>query len=230
MVALFVAFMFVSLVLTDLAIEKWKVWRAAHPARATSRTADVMGYGFEGLCELPEGVHLSSAHTWFKPESTGGMGIGADALIAHAVGAATRIILPQVGDLVTAGRPLFRLEREGRTITIPSAITGRVMSVNSRLADEPALLSSDPYGSGWICHLSPTRMEASAPSMRFGERATLWLASEFTRLQEFVFAQVPPDLALGATSQDGGIPATGCLAELGPTAWSAFETNFLRQA
>ena len=35
MVAIFVAFMFVSLVLTDLAVEKWQAWRVAHPARAS---------------------------------------------------------------------------------------------------------------------------------------------------------------------------------------------------
>ena len=34
MVAIFVAFMFVSLVLTDLAIEKWQAWRVAHLALA----------------------------------------------------------------------------------------------------------------------------------------------------------------------------------------------------
>ncbi len=229
MVAIFVAFMFVSLVLTDLAVEKWRAWRLAHPARAIRRMTEAMAYGFEALCQVPEGVHLSSQHTWMKPDPTGGLEIGADALIVRAVGAVRRIILPKVGDQVTTGQPLFRLEHQGRAVTIPSAMTGRVMAVNTRLAEEPELLSSDPYGSGWICYLSPTRVEQSAPSVRFGERATMWLQSEFGRFQEFIFAQVAPDLALGATSQDGGLPAMGCLVELGPEAWSDFEAKFLHQ-
>ncbi|HMD86596.1 MAG TPA: glycine cleavage system protein H [Terriglobia bacterium] len=230
MVAIFVAFMFVSLVLTDLAVEKWQAWRLAHPARATSRITEAIAYGFEALCRVPEGVHLSSQHTWVKPDPTGGLEIGADALIVRAVGAVRRIILPKVGDEVTAGQPLFRLEHKGCAVTIPSAMTGRVMAVNSRLAEEPELLSSDPYGSGWICYLNPTLLEQSAPSVRFGERASIWLQSEFARFQEFISAQVSPDLALGVTSQDGGLPAMGCLVELGPAAWSDFEAKFLHQA
>ncbi len=229
MVAIFVAFLFVSLVLTDLTIEKWRAWRVAYAARATSRTAEVMAYGFEALCQVPEGVHLANQHTWVKPDPTGGLEMGADALIVRAVGAVRRIILPKVGDQVTAGQTLFRLEHDGRAVTIPSAMTGRVMAVNDRLVDHPELLSSDPYGSGWICYLSPTRVEEPAASIRFGEQAAMWLEKEFVRFQEFIFAQVSPDLALGVTSQDGGLPAFGCLRELGPSAWSAFEASFLNR-
>jgi glycine cleavage system H lipoate-binding protein len=155
--------------------------------------------------------------------------MGADSLLTYAVGAVRRIVLPAVGDQVTAGQPLFRLEHQGCAVTIPSAITGRVMAVNSRLADQPELLSSDPYGSGWICRLTPTRVEEAAPSLRFGEQAVMWLQKEFGRFREFALAQVSPDLALGLTSQDGGLPAVGSLVELGPAAWSAFEANFLRR-
>jgi glycine cleavage system H protein len=229
MVAILVAFMFVSLVLTDLAIEKWQAWRVAHPARATRPTAEALAYGFEAWCQVPEGVHLANQHTWLRPDPTGGLEIGADALIVRAVGAARRIILPKVGDQVTAGQPLLRLEHNGCAVTIPSAMTGRVMAVNTRLVDQPELLSSDPYGSGWICYLSPTHLEEAPLSVRFGEQAAMWLENEFVRFREFIFAQISPYLALGVTSQDGGLPAVGCLGELGPAAWSAFEANFLHR-
>jgi glycine cleavage system H protein len=230
MVAIFVAFMFVSLVLTDLMVAKWQAWRVAHPARATSRTAEAMANGLDALCRVPEGVHLTDQHTWVRPDPSGGLEIGADALIGRAVGAVRRIILPKIGDQVAAGQPLFRLEHNGCGITVPSTITGRVMAVNSRLVDQPELLSSDPYGSGWICYLTPTQVQEPTSSLRFGEQAAEWLEKEFDRFQEFIFGQVSPDLALGVTIQDGGIPAAGCLGELGPTAWSAFETDFLHLA
>jgi glycine cleavage system H protein len=229
MVAIFVALMFVGLVLTDLAVEKWQAWRVAHPAQARSPRPAVTAYGLDAWRQVPEGVHLANQHTWIRPDPTGGLEIGADALIVHAVGAVRRIVLPKVGDEVTAGQPLFRLEQHGRAITIPSAMTGRVMAVNTRLADQPELLSSDPYGSGWICYLNPTRAEEATAGVRFGEQAAMWLENEFARFREFIFAQSSPDLALGATSQDGGLPALGCLSELGSTAWSAFETNFLHR-
>jgi glycine cleavage system H protein len=229
MVAIFVALMFICLVLTDLAVAKWQAWRVAHPARARSPRAAVVAYGLDAWCQVPEGVHLANQHTWVKPDPTGGLEMGADALIARAVGAVRRIILPKVGEQVIAGQPLCRLEHHGRAVTIPAAVTGRVMAVNTRLADHPELLSSDPYGSGWICYLNPTRTEEPAPSLRFGEQAAMWLENEFGRFREFIFAQSSPDLALGVTSQDGGLPAVGCLGELDPTAWSAFEAGFLHR-
>ena len=137
MVAIFVAFMFVSLVLTDLAVEKWRAWRVAHAVLAARPAAEAMAYGFEALCQVPEGVHLANQHTWVKPDPAGGLEMGADALIVRAVGAVRRIILPKVGDQMTAGQPLFRLEHNGCAVTIPSAMTGRVMAVNNRLVDQP---------------------------------------------------------------------------------------------
>jgi glycine cleavage system H protein len=227
MVALFVAIMFVGLVLTDLAVEKWQAWRAAHPAQAKSPRAEALRHGHEAWCHLPEGVHLASQHTWLRPNPTGGLEMGADALLVRAVGAICRIILPKVGDQVTVGQPLFRLEHNGCAVTVPSAMTGRVMAINDRLGDDPGLLSSDPYGKGWICALSPTRVEAAAPRVRIGEQAVMWLENEFARFHDFIFAQAAPDLALGLTSQDGGIPSVGCLTELDAEAWTAFEADFL---
>jgi len=229
MVAIFVAFMFVSLVLIDLGVEKWKAWRAAHSALARRRAAAAMAVGLGELCQVPEGVHLASQHTWIKPDPTGGLEIGADPLLARAVGAVQRIILPKVGDQVIAGQPLFRLEHNGCAVTIPAALTGRVMSVNDHLIEHPELLSSDPYGTGWVCYLAPTGgEEPGARGMWFGEPAAMWLEKEVMRFADFIFGQLPPDLALGATNLDGGIPAMGCLGELGPAAWRAFEASFLR--
>jgi glycine cleavage system H protein len=225
MVALFVAFMFVSLVLTDLGVEKWKVWQAARATRPTDRA---VAFGLGALWQVPEGVHLSTAHTWLRPDPAGGLELGADSFIAHAIGAVRQIVLPRPGDQVIAGQPLFRLVRDGRSITLPSTLTGKVAAVNSQLSDQPDRLISDPYRSGWVCRITPTSVGAVVPSTRFGENAIMWLESEFSRLREFLSAQVNPELALGLTSQDGGVPASGCLAELDKSAWKAFESEFLK--
>jgi hypothetical protein len=129
---------------------------------------------------------------------------------------------------VAAGQPLFRMERDRRSITVPSPFTGNVLSVNSRLEEQPGLLNSDPFGNGWVCSITPTHVDEHPARMLFGEKAIMWAESEFNRLREFVFAQISPDFALGATIQDGGLPAVGCLAELDEKAWGAFEAEFLQ--
>jgi len=232
MVAIFVALMFVGLVLTDLCLEKWPAWRAKHIARRALETHPArngVGFGLDARWQVPEGIHLSDQHTWCKADPRGGIEVGADSLIAHVVGAVRGIILPEVGNQVNPGQPLCRLELKGRTLVVPSALAGRVVAVNSRLHDRPELLSSDPYGSGWICYLTPTQAEEPAPHMRFGENAMRWMEEEFVRLREFLSAQIPPDLALNATSHDGGLPAVGCLGELDSKAWTAFEEEFLKR-
>jgi glycine cleavage system H protein len=177
---------------------------------------------------LPDGLRLSNAHTWLRSKPSGGLEVGADSLITYAVGAVARIVLPKPGDQVTEGQPLFRLEYNGAALTVPSSVTGRVMAVNDRLREEPALLSSDPYGSGWICRVDPSSEEKSAPNTRFGEEALTWLDGEFGRFRDFILAAVSPDFALGVTSQDGGLPAAGCLSQLTSATWVAFEEQFLR--
>ncbi len=231
MVAIFVALMFVGLVLIDLCLAKWRERRALTTGRPVlAAGADGTGrfFGFDLPVPLPEAVHLSSAHTWFKPDPTGGLEVGADALIAHAVGDVRKVILPGTGCEVAAGQPLFTLECDGYSLTIPSTITGRVLAVNTRLQDQPDLISSEPYAGGWICYVTPTRTAEGAHGLRFGEKALMWLDNEFARFREFISAQTPPELALGATSQDGGFPAFGCLNGRNPIVWKAFETEFLR--
>jgi glycine cleavage system H protein len=232
MVAVFVALMFVGLVLTDLGVEKWRARRAQQPAEAAPATrhpAMPSGLGLEALCTVPEGLSLGDQHAWFEPDFAEGFRVGADALIAHVVGAMSGIMLPKVGDLISVGQPLFRLENHGRTLAIPAAIEGRVTGVNTCLADHPDLFSSDPYNHGWVCHLTPTHRNGQTVHMRAGKSARHWMEGEFIRLQEFLFGQIAPDVALGATSQDGGTPTFGCLGELDQTAWSNFEAEFLRR-
>ena len=224
MVAIFVAFMFLSLIITDFGIHKWNTWQAA---RSTSRLAGATAFSSERLWQVPEDVHLSDVHTWFRPEPSGGLEIGVDTLISHAVGSVQRIRFPQPGTEVTSGQKLFSLDGNGRSIDIPSTVTGKVVAVNTDLQDQPSLLSSDPYGRGWICRVTPTSLGQVTSKVRFGEQAIAWLESEFGRLSEFLSLQLSPELALGATSQDGGLPACGCLGELDASKLKAFEAQFL---
>ncbi len=225
MVALFVALMFVLLVLLDLGVEKWRGRRESVRARKAPGPGLIGATtGRSPWCQLPEGFHVSAGHAWFRPDPTGGLEVGGDAFLAHALGTVSRVVLPEIGRQISAGQPLFRLEHQGRSIVIPSALSGRVLAVNSRLEDHPEWLHTDSYGTGWVCYLVPTsRDEIGIP---FGQKALRWLESEFVRFREFLAARAVPDLALGVTNLDGGMPAAGCLGELDASSWAAFEVEF----
>jgi glycine cleavage system H protein len=216
MVALFVALMFIGFVLVDLVVQ---ALQARQPAVSTA--ADVPW-------NVPKGFYLSEGHTWFRPDSSVGLRVGADALVARALGAVEKVVLPKLGEPVKAGQPLFQLQYHGSELRIPSSITGHVAALNPGLGKRPELVAQDPYGSGWICAITPTQSDDGSGGMRSGEKATAWLEQEFHRFREFLSLQVSPDPALSASYPDGGLPAVGSLTHLGRGGWRAFEAGFLR--
>ena len=226
MVAVCVAFMFLSLIIADFGVQKWKAWQLAH---SSHYQADLAAVASEDFWNVPEGIHLSDRHTWFRSNPSGGLEIGVDALIARAVGSASHIVAPKVGTTLSPGQPLFTIEHGTHRLSIPTLITGQVVAVNPRVQGRPQLLTSDPYGNGWICRITPTNLDATQHAVRFGVKATVWLQSEFSRLGDFLTRQALPDLALGATSLDGGMPTQGCLDELDDKAWKTFEKEFLQE-
>ena len=180
-----------------------------------------------GQPALPEGVFLSKGHTWLAPQAEGVFFAGADALVGRALGAVSEVILPKVEQEVLTGTALFQLDLGGRVLTIPTPVTGRVVSVNPRLKDHPELIAQAPYGDGWVCGILPTRLAREKTSLRDGMEARAWLEREMDRLTEFFGALVPPDPALGATSLDGGAVVPGALRAFEAETWHAFEQKFL---
>ncbi len=224
MVAIFVAFMFVSLILTDLSIEKWKAWRAAQVRRAVAQAAPAA----KAMWRIPEGVCLSSAHTWSREDGAGRLKIGADPFLAYVAGPIDRIALPAAGKQVVPGQALFAIEQNGRRLLVPSTVSGKIVAVNRLAQKQPALLTSGAFRHGWVCRLSVAPSAANPRLTRSGEHAGQWLETEFTRLSEFLAPRIPLAPPLGATSQDGGFPAPGCLRELPRPAWKEFAAEFLR--
>jgi glycine cleavage system H protein len=216
MVALFVASMFIGFLLVDLIVQSL---RTRQPAFSTA--ADLPW-------KVPKDFYLSEGHTWFHPDSSVGLRVGADALVARALGAVEKVVLPNLGEQVRAGQPLFQLQYHGCDLKIPSSITGRVAALNPGLGKRPELVAQDPYGSGWICAITPTQSEGGSGGVRSGEKAAAWLEQEFHRFREFLSLQVPPDPTLSLSYPDGGLPAVGCLTHLGRGGWRAFEAEFLR--
>jgi glycine cleavage system H protein len=230
MVAIFVALMFVGLILTDAIVQKVAARRTAR-AVALAGAAVATAAAREGIASwvgVPEGVCLSAGHAWTLPLQEGAVRAGADGLLARALGTVSHVRFPKVGDEVKEGEPLFRLELRGRSLGVPSPVTGRVASLNPLLKKQPELVAHDPYSKGWVCSVVKTSPPREIGTQRRRAKAALWLAKEVARFQEFISTQITPDLALGVTCQDGGAPAAGVLAQFDSEVWQKFEQEFLR--
>lgn len=67
--------------------------------------------------------------------------------------------LPQVGSQLDAADELGSIESVKAVSELFSPVSGEVIEVNEALADNPALVNTDPWGDGWMI-----RIRASDPT------------------------------------------------------------------
>lgn len=103
----------------------------------------------------PEDVKYTAEHEWARV-SGDTVRVGITAYAQEALGDIVYASLPAVDAEVTAGAPLGELESTKTWSDVYAPISGRVVAVNTALADQPELLNADPYGEGWIAEIRPT--------------------------------------------------------------------------
>jgi len=61
--------------------------------------------------------------------------------------------LPEKGKTVKAGDPCAVIESVKTASDIYAPVSGEISAQNKPVADNPALVNSDPYGAGWLCKI-----------------------------------------------------------------------------
>jgi glycine cleavage system H protein len=104
--------------------------------------------------EYPEDLRYSSDHEWVRVEN-GKVRVGITDYAQDALGDVVYVEVPEVGASVVAKAKVSEVESTKSVSDIYAPVSGRVLEVNSDLADNPERLNEDPYGEGWICVLEP---------------------------------------------------------------------------
>lgn len=97
----------------------------------------------------PQALRYSKTHEWAFLEGN----ICTIGLTQFAVEQLTDIIfidLPDVGDPVIAGDSFGEIESVKAVSDLYSPIGGEIVEVNSKLENDPTIISTDPYGAGWV--------------------------------------------------------------------------------
>jgi len=101
---------------------------------------------------IPEGYHYTRDHLWVRVEdkviTLGVTDYGQEKLrdIVH-------VELPSIGQSIEEGEVLAIVESIKASVEIHSPVTGKVIEVNTKLADSPELINEDPYDKGWIAKI-----------------------------------------------------------------------------
>jgi glycine cleavage system H protein len=100
----------------------------------------------------PEDNRYAKSHEYVHVEGNTGT-IGITDYAQKELGDVVFVELPQVGAELEAGDELGSIESVKAVSELFVPVSGEVIEVNEALADNPALVNTDPWGDGWMVRI-----------------------------------------------------------------------------
>ena len=123
-------------------------------------------------CNLPEDLYYyPDKHIWVKPVDGGLVRLGMNAVAGKLTGgnlSAVTVSARKIGKEIEQGKSVATVESSKFVGPVPAPVSGKLVRGNDKLAADPSLTLSDPYGEGWIAELEPTGWEAQKGSLLTG--------------------------------------------------------------
>ena len=123
-------------------------------------------------CNLPDDLfYLIEKHVWAKPMGDGVVRVGITAVAAKLSGgklAALTVKTKAIGQEVKQGKSLATVESSKFVGPVPAPVTGVLLRANEKLAGDPNLAVSDPYGEGWVAEMQAADWEGEKASLANG--------------------------------------------------------------
>ncbi len=124
-------------------------------------------------CNLPEDLYyLIEKHVWAKPLEGGVVRVGMTSVAGKLSGgklAAVTVKAKAIGQEVAQGKSVATVESSKFVGPVPAPVSGVLLRGNDRLANEPNLAVTDPYGEGWIAEIQASNWEGEKASLAGGE-------------------------------------------------------------
>ena len=120
------------------------------------------------------GLLFSAAHVWVRVEGAEAV-LGLSDYLQDQMGEITKLELPDLGDVLRVGRRMGHVESEEASSPIEAPISGEVNEVNSEALENPDIVNSEPYTSGWLLRVrieNPTELEDLISEEEYAELTT----------------------------------------------------------
>lgn len=98
---------------------------------------------------IPKELKYSKEHEWVRVEGNIAY-VGISDFAQSELGDIVFVELPEVGDEVQADESFGSVESVKTVSDLYAPVSGKVVKVNERLADEPELVNSSPYEDAWM--------------------------------------------------------------------------------
>lgn len=103
----------------------------------------------------PDDRKYADSHEWHKLDGEV-VTLGITQFAVDELTDVTFVEMKSAGTAVSAGDDVGEVESVKATSDIYSAVGGEIVEVNAKLADDPSLLNTDPYGEGWLIRIKPS--------------------------------------------------------------------------
>src|SRR5207244_5968638 len=101
------------------------------------------------MTNIPSDLKYAKSHEWVRVSGdTATVGITDHA--QHELTDVVFVELPAVGRQVKSGEACAVVESVKTASDVYAPVSGQIVEVNRAVADNPALVNSEPYGGGWF--------------------------------------------------------------------------------
>jgi glycine cleavage system H protein len=105
----------------------------------------------------PDDIFYTKDHEWARIEDRDGAKFATIGVTRYAVeqlGDVTQVDLPKEGEQVKMAEVFGSVESVKAVSDLFAPLSGKILKVNSPLADSPEYVNEDPYDEGWMIQLA----------------------------------------------------------------------------
>lgn len=106
--------------------------------------------------QYPNDLMYTTDHEWARIDGKTAT-VGVTRFAVEQLGDVTQIDLPKEGETVTQGEIFGSVESVKAVSDLFAPLTGKVVKVNSPLAESPEYVNEEPYEEGWMIQIELTK-------------------------------------------------------------------------
>ena len=110
--------------------------------------------------EYPEDLLYHREHDWVRIEDDGETAtMGITWYAQDALGEVVFFDAPEAGGTISQDESYAEIESVKAVSEVFAPMSGEVLEVNPKLADDPGVVNDDPYGEGWLVKVRLSSVE-----------------------------------------------------------------------
>lgn len=114
--------------------------------------------------QYPNDLLYTKDHEWARIDGANAT-VGVTRFAVEQLGDVTQVDLPKEGETVKQGEIFGSVESVKAVSDLFAPLTGKVVKVNSPLADSPEYVNEEPYEEGWMIQIELSKPEETKELM-----------------------------------------------------------------